>query len=285
MEVPPDEARVGFEHEVDLWATKVGKVSARWPFEVKPGYDPDAIFATLAKGRPAPAIVRPLAADFLKLRIATEPERALFTDAYAKLGADADQWAYTESARGIEDSRLLVTRFDPSQPEATRRVLLSIDGQPPTPAEAQQWRDDGGDTTKPLGELPPLARVVDLKDLRVFHEDATAVVFEAPLRADSADFPAEKFQALFRVNRAQRGLEEITVKLRESFRVAGVVKVTDAGLELQLQRLDPALAPQPVKLKAGGGVRVLLVKFARTFEATRTDFKRVVPWDDPVPEK
>lgn len=283
VEMAPEEAHIGFEHEVDLWATKVGKVSPRWPFEVKPGYDPDAIFATLAPKETlakAPAPVRPLAPDFLKLRIATEAERALFTDAYAKLGADADRWAYTETAQGPEDARVRVARFDPSQPEATRCVLLSIDGHAPTLAEVQQWRDDGGDTPKPLGDLPPLARVVDLKELRVLQEDATAVVFEAAPRVDNGDFPAEKFQALFRVNRARRGFEEITVKLRESFRVAGVVKVTDAGLELHFQTPDLVLAPQPVKLKAGGGVRVLLVKVARAFEATRTEFKRVVPFEE-----
>jgi hypothetical protein len=70
------------------------------------------------------------------------------------------------------------------------------------------------------------------------------------------------------------------VKLRDSFRVVGVVKVTDAGLEVHFQTFDPALAPQPVRLKAGGGVRVLLVKFSRSFEATRTDFKQVVPFDE-----
>lgn len=62
--------------------------------------------------------------------------------------------------------------------------------------------------------------------------------------------------------------------------VAGVAKVTEAGLEVRFQTLDPALAPQPMQLKAGGGVRVLLVKFSRSFEATRTDFKRVVPFDE-----
>ena len=56
--------------------------------------------------------------------------------------------------------------------------------------------------------------------------------------------------------------------------------MTGAGLEMGFQTLDPALAPQPVFLKAGGGVRVLLVKVSRSFEATRTDFKRVVPFDE-----
>jgi hypothetical protein len=66
----------------------------------------------------------------------------------------------------------------------------------------------------------------------------------------------------------------------------GVAKVTDAGLEARFQTFDPALAPQPVFLKMGGRVSVLLVNISRSFEATRTDFKRVVPFDEAaVPAK
>ncbi|MES2697225.1 MAG: PDZ domain-containing protein [Verrucomicrobiota bacterium] len=280
-EISLDEARAGFDHEFDLWTTKVEKVSARWPFEVKPGYDANAIFAVLAAkaGTPAAAVPRALAEPFLKLRPATEAQQALFADAYRKLGVEHDQWAYTEASRGLEDKRLLVTRVDPSRPEAERCVLLSIDGRAPAPADVERWRDDGGDMPKALGDLPPLTSVVDLKDVRIFQEETASVVFELPLRADNGGFPAEKFQALFRVNKTHRAFETIAVKLRDSFRLGGVVQVTEAGLDLGFQTLDPALAPQPVRLKAGGGVRVLLVKFSRSFEATRTEFKRVELFD------
>jgi len=283
-EVPVEKARAGFEHELDLWTTKVAKVSPRWPFEVIPGYDANAIFAVLAakEGTPvtAAATERPLAGEFLKLPLANEAQRALFADAYGKLGADPDQWAYTETSHGLEDKRVITTRVDPSKPEAERSLLLSIDGKAPTPADVQRWRDDGGDLPKPLGDLPPLATLVDLSELRISKDEASAVVFELPTRGGNADFRADKFQALFRVSKTSRAFEDIVVKLRDSFRVAGVVKVVDAGLEMRFQTLDPAFAPQPVLLRAGGGVRVLLVKLSRSFEATRTDFKRVVPFEE-----
>ena len=284
-EVKLAEARDSFDPEVDFWTTKVAKVSARWPLEVRPGYDANAIFATLAakNGGPAVEAVRPLAAEFLKLPSATEAQRTMFSDAYGKLGAEQDRWAYTETSRGLEDKRVTVTRVDPSQPEVGRSTLLSIDGKPPTPADVQQWRTDGGDTPKLLGDIPPLTNIVDLKDLRVFEDGSAAVVFELPIRNDNADFPTEKFQALFRVNKNSRSFEEIAVKLRDSFRVAGVVKITDAGLQARWQTLDPAYPPQPVFLKGGGGIRILLVKISRDFETTRTDFKRVEPYVEPGP--
>jgi hypothetical protein len=280
-ELAPEEARVGFAHELDLWTTKVRKLSPRWPMEVVPGYDPDTIFAVLAPKNSEPAAPpRPFAAEFLKLPSATEAQQAMFAEAYGKLGAEQGQWAYTETSHSIGDKRVLVTRVDPSKPESERSVLLSIDGRAPTPAQVQQWRDDGGDVPKALGDLPPLANLVDLKDLRVAQEESATVTFELPIRGGNAEFPAEKFQALFRVNKATRGFEDIAVKLRDSFRVAGIVKITEAGLHAQFQTLDPAHPPQPVLLKGGGAARIVLVKLARDFETTRTDFKRVEPYEE-----
>ncbi|HRE07373.1 MAG TPA: PDZ domain-containing protein [Opitutaceae bacterium] len=284
-EVNLKDAQAGFAHELDLWATQVRKVSLRWPMEVSPGYDPDAIFAVLAPqgnttDAAAAAPPRPLAAEFVKLPSATEAQRELFADAYGKLGAEQDVWAYTETTRNLGDNRVLITRVDPSKPEAERSVLVSVDGEPPTPAQTQQWRDDGGDVPKVLGDLPPLASLVDLKDLRVAQEEAAAVVFELPTRGGDAEFPSEKFQALFRVNRSTRGFDEITIKLRDAFRLAGVVKITEAGLHAQFQSLDPSFPPQPVRLKGGGAARIVLVKFARDFETIRSHYSRVYPSDE-----
>lgn len=282
-DIPLEQAQVEFAQAVDLWATKVGKYSPRWPLELKPGFEPNEVFAQAqTNGSTSTPPARSLAEEFLKLPRATEAEQAIFADAYGKLGAEPDRWAYTETTRGLEDKRVWVTRVDPSRPEGGRSVLRSVDGESPTPTDVERWRNDGGDVPKPLGDIPPLASLVDLKNLRVARDDATSVVFELPLRGDSAEFPAEKFQALFRVNKGHRAFEDITVKLRDSFRVAGLVKVTEAGLLVRFQTLDPAHPPQPVLLKGGGAARIVLVKVARDFETTRTDFRRVAPFDEVV---
>jgi hypothetical protein len=290
-ELELDEARAQFAAELDFWLTKVGKVSERWPLQVRPDAVAAGTFVAVAGDQNAPPPPKPastkvasgkIALEVLKLALATEEQRTLFADAYAKIGADADHWAYTETSHNIDDKRVLVTRVDPSKPEAQRCTLLKVDGKPPTPADVQRWRDEGRDVPSTLGQLPPLGRIIDPKDLRVFADEPAAIVFELPLRSDNAEFPAEKFQALFRVNKAQRTFEDIRVKLREGFRIAGVVKITEAGIELRFQTLDPALAPQPVALKAGGAVRVLLVKVSRSFEAARADFQRVEPYVEPA---
>jgi hypothetical protein len=277
-ELPLDQARAAFEQEIRFWLKDVGPVTGRWPFEVS-NADLAVVALPGTGARPAPPaanLAKP-PDSFLKLPQATPAQRELFADALAKLGADEDRWAYTETSRGLDDKHVTVARFDPSKTGEARALLLKLDGKPPTPAAVRKWRDEGRDTPATLAELPPLRELVDVDDIRIFAEETACVVFELSLRSGSKEFPADKFQALFRVNKTHRGFEDFSVKLRESFRVAGVVKVTDAGMEARFQTLDPAYPPQPVLLKAGGGVRVLLVKLGRSFEATRQDYQRVEP--------
>lgn len=47
-------------------------------------------------------------------------------------------------------------------------------------------------------------------------------------------------------NAVSNEIEDFSVKLREPIHVAGIAKVTEAGLEAHFQMLDPASAPQPV---------------------------------------
>lgn len=285
-----DALRAQFEREIDFWLHKVGRVTGRWPFEALSGETAviSSTASTLrstitpaAKGGAGKAAA-PLAESFLKLPAATAEQKQLFTDALGKIGADHDVWAFTETARLPGDDHVTTVRYDPSKPPEERVVLLKVDGKDPKPAYLQQWRREAHEPLPGLGELPPLASVVDLDDVRIYADETAAVVFELPVKAANADFPADKFQARFRVNKTHRGFEDFAVKLRDPLRVAGVVKVTDAGLEARFQTFDPALGPQAVSLKMGGGVRVLLVSVSRSFELTRTDFKRVEPLAEPV---
>lgn len=284
-EISPEETRVRFQAEIDFWLTQVRRGTGRWPFETLDGKADDLASpgrpSTLASAEGGTAV--PRAATLLKLPVADAAQRALFSDALGKIGADETHWAYTETSHGFGDGRMTTVRVDPSKPPAERSTLLKVDGKAPKAAVLQAWRDEGRGAPAVLGELPPLASVVDVSDVRVFADETAAIVFELPVQASGGAFPADKFQALFRVNKTQRAFEDFSVKLREAVRVAGVAKVTEAGQEVRFQTLDPAFAPQPVQLKAGGGVRVLLVKFSRTFEATRTDFTKVAPFDEATP--
>ncbi len=267
-----DEARPYFEAECDFWLKQVGKFSERWPLEL----DPAAKIPEAAIAGPggAPTAVTKLHASFATLPVATEVQRTLFAEAIGKIGADAESWAYTETVKALDNQRVYTVRVDPSKPESERCTLLKLDGKAPKPADIQRWRDEGRDGSAPLGEIPSLAGVVDTSDVRVLREDAVTVVFELPVRT-SGQFSSENFQALFRVNKAWRGFEEIAVKLRAPFALATGIKVVDGGFSVRFQSLSPQIAPQPVALQAGGAARVLLVKLSRNFEATRSEFTKI----------
>ena len=283
MEIPPEEVRAEFEAEIDFWLTKIGRGTGRWPFEALEGKS-EVLTSFSSEHRAVNKINAPLAEYFLKLPVATAAQKELFFAALGKVGLDSDCWAYTETSRSMEDDHVTTVRFDPAKPPEERSTLLKIDGKVPKAAYLEQWRAKGSATPASLGELTPLSSVVDVDDVRIYADETAAVVFELPVKASYTEFTAEKFQARFRVNKTQRGFEDFSVKLRESMRVAGIAKVTDARLEVRFQTLDPALAPQAVWLKMGGGARVLFVKISRAFEATRTDFKRVVPFESSATE-
>jgi len=284
-EIPPEEVRARFTAEIDYWLTKVGRVTGRWPFEALSG-NTEVNVSSSTLSNESGEVNALLAESFLKLPVATTDQKALFFDALGKIGLDANCWAFTETARNFDDDHVTTVRYDPSKPPDESAMLLKVDGKAPKTAYLKRWRSEGHVALAGLGELPPLSSIVDLNDVRIYSDETAAVVFELPVKASNPDFPADKFLARFRVNKTQRGFEDFSVKLRDAMRVAGVAKVTDAGFEARFQTLDPALAPQPVTLKMGGGLRVLFVKVSRSFEVTRTDFKRVVPLEaqeKPVP--
>ena len=277
-ETPPDEIRTQFGTEIEFWLTRVGRVTGRWPFEVLS--DKTDVIDRSKQADSASGASEALAESFLKLPIATDKQKGLFFAALGKVGTDSDCWAYTETSRSLEDNHITTVRVDPSRPQEERTELLKVDGKVPNAAYLNKWRRDGHGAPAALGELPALSSVIGGNEVRVYSNETAAVVFEVPVKASNSDFSSEKFQARFRVNKTTQAFEDFSVKLREPMRVGGLAKVTDAGLEARFQTLDPALAPQPVLLRMGAGVRVLFVKFSRAFEATRTDFKRVVPFED-----
>lgn len=275
-----EEVRARFSAELDFWLHHVGRVTGRWPFEAIPR-NADATTSTGTDAAAATEVQAMRAEAFLQLPSATAEQRTLFLDALARVGLDSEGWAYTETSRGLDDVGTTTVRIDPSLPPAESPTLLKVNGKNPKKHDLEKWRTEGRAALPGLGEFPPLSSLVDVSDVRVVAEEAAAVVFELPLLASNAEFPAEKFQARFRVNKTHRGFEDFAVKLREKLTVGGVATVTDAGLEARFRVLDPKLAPQPVHLRLGGGMRVLLVKLSRSFEVTRTEFQRVVPLDAP----
>ena len=207
---------------------------------------------------------------------------ALLQAAFDRLAADVDHWAYTQTAVSRDGKGKVkdetVVRYDPSQPFDVQWTPLKIDGKEPTARQVKKYRherDKNRDKRRTLGELLNLEKAVAAE------ETPTAVTYEVPLiKDDEQRFPPEKFRELIRVRREQPVLEHIAVKLRDSLRAALIVKVISGEAALEFSPVDPKFAPPITAIHGGGTGSVFFVKVGATFDVTRTDFKRVKPYND-----
>lgn len=223
----------------------------------------------------------------------TDEYRTLFQDALAKIAADMERWAYTETTierdtKGQSKGEKVV-RYDPSKPYAEQRTLLKLDGKPPTESQLDKFRREqekrrqhreahemkGQPASQSLGDL------ADLGHTTVVADEAGKIIYEVPLRREGNQrFPPEKFRVLARLDKERRALENVAVVLREPLRMALVVKIKSGTLNAGFATIDPKFAPTLQTLHAEGAGSILFVPVGRSYDLERSDFKRVKPYNE-----
>ena len=93
-------------------------------------------------------------------------------------------------------------------------------------------------------------------------------------------FPPEKFQVLARVRKEGRVLENIAVKLRDSFRAKLVVKVKSGEGSLDFAAVDPQHPPTLVAIEGDAVASVFFVNVGGSMELKRSDLKHVRLFDE-----
>lgn len=195
---------------------------------------------------------------------------------------DAERWAYTQTVitkdRQGRVEKELVVRHDPSQPFDVQWTPVKINGEVPTEGQVKKYRKDHDKRRKSrraLGELLDVERAV------VVEETATAVTYEVPLfKNDNQRLPPEKFRVTARVNRERQAFETVGVRLREAMWMKLVLKLKSGEADMTFSVIDPAFAPPISALRADGVGSVFFVKVGASYSATRTDFKRVIPYSE-----
>ncbi len=202
--------------------------------------------------------------------------------AIRQYGKDAGRWAYTQRTvefdrKGMAKEERLV-RYDPSQHYDVQWTLLSEDGRDATQGQVDKYRRKQAKRAK---DRKALGELLDLKHAFLLEESGADIVYEVPLLLENNDrLPPEKFQVYVRIDRATESLRLIDVKLRSSFRVAGVAKVKSGEAQIQFARVLPEFGPTVTAIAADGRASVLLVPVGRRMEMSRADFKRVTPYDE-----
>ena len=220
---------------------------------------------------------------------------ALLEEALKKTLRDVDRWAYTETTVQIDEKgrpkERATVRFDPSKPYAEQYTPLEIDGKPPTESALKKYRKKGEkrgvriEKAERDGEDDPkrksLGELMDLENAVVAQEDAVSVTYEVPLKKEGNNrFPPEKFRVVALVNKADRSLKFVDMKLRESLRAMVLVKVKSGEATLSFEPADPKFAPPLTKIRAAASASALFVSIGGKYTSDRTDFKRVKPYGD-----
>jgi hypothetical protein len=235
-------------------------------------------------------------------RPATPDEIVLFKAAMLNGRMDTEHWAYTDTTamqatRGRNRGSTIV-RFDPSKPYAEQYTPVQIEGKPPTKKQLRQYRERGqkrGERVARAAEAaknpayvppPPQMRIgstpltPDLEHPLVAREEGDRIIFEVPVSSQRKDIPVDKFQVLVTVSRPARQIDNILLRIRESFRVKMVAKVKALEAVMNFTVVDPQFPPLLTSMQGDFGASVLFMQVEGTFTRTRTEWKRVKSYDE-----
>lgn len=231
-------------------------------------------------------------------RSATPDEAALLNELLHKTANDLRRWAYTEHRimrdhEGKVKSDHLV-RYDPSKPYAEQWMPIKINGKEPSERDLARYRRRGEQSPEAKqGPVPgvqvggrdskrvALGEVIDVPRASIAEETATHLIYEIPLRKIGNErFPPEKFIVYARVRKEGKVLENVSAKLRESFRSKLVVKVKSGEGSIDFAQVDPQHPPTMVKVAGDAAASVLFFNIGGSMDLTRTDLKRVRPFDE-----
>jgi len=228
-------------------------------------------------------------------RAATPAELTLLNDVLHKTAGDFHRWAYTEHRvmrddKGRVKSEVLL-RYDPSKPYAEQWTPIKIDGKEPSEREKAKYRRRGEKSgpAGPFSTTPDpdnrrrrsLGELIDVARSSIASETPTHLVFEVPLlKVGNERFPPENFLVLARVKKEGLLLENVAVRLRESFRSKLVVKVKSGEGSLDFAPVDTKYPPTLVGIEGDAVASVLFISIGGSMELKRTELKHVKPFDE-----
>jgi hypothetical protein len=251
-----------------------------------------ASLAVLAAYSPAPAALGEPGAD-------APPQ--LLGDAFDKLLANQGRWSYTESEilSGIPGNATGETIFlvDPSKPYAEQYKPVQVEGRPPGDGDRSRFRGLGervaerrrreqeessahpGDRLRIRVNFHVVTP--DLAHAAVLAEDAEGVTYRVPLRTSAGGGSSfDTFQLEVRVGKARREFEHATIRQRQPMRIAFVVSVADAAIDLDFSPVDPRFPAVVTHIAQSAKVHFVFFRRVVTFEMRRSGFRRVTPYDE-----
>lgn len=229
-------------------------------------------------------------------REATRDELQVLHDALHRTADDLRRWAYTEHRVFLDDKGRVksdhLIRYDPSKPYPEQWTPLAINGKEPSERERTRYRRRGEQAAEDPARnhlqvggresrRVSLGEVLDVPRSSIAAETGSHWVFEIPLlKVGNERFPPEKFQVQARIRKEGALLENISVRLRESFRSKLILKVKSGEGSIDFEAVDPKHPPTMVRISGDASASVLFISVGGSIELKRTDLKRVRPFDE-----
>lgn len=251
------------------------------------------MLALLAAGTAGAAETRP--------RTPTPEEIAFFQAALRNSTQDVDRWAYTETTtitvRKGRRRTTTIVRFDPSKPYAEQYTALPVDGKPPSRKELRKCREKNEKREKSAkaafaraearanGQAPkptviPERTGADPAKATVAEDTAERLTFEVPVKSTRADFPTENFQFLVQLNKQTGQVEKAMMRVKKPFHMKMLVRMNAGEATAEFAVVDPAFGPVMKSISGTFGVSFLAIPVDADAVSTRTDWKRVKPFDE-----
>jgi len=209
----------------------------------------------------------------------------LLESAIAKLQADENHWAYTQTTqefdlKGEPKKGATIERFDPSQPLDRQWSLSQWKGGVPTAREERAWKRKK-EKEMARREEKTLGEVMNFDRAELISEKAGKVDFEIPLQSGaSRRLPADKFVVHVTVDQESETLEGFSLRTKEAFRAYGVAKIETIEIEAAFATAAEPFAPQLEKVTARGVGKILFLRVGGAAEMTWSDYQRVKPYAD-----
>jgi len=235
-------------------------------------------------------------------RAATVDEVKLLDDAIKNTEQDPDHWAYTETtvkkfSHGGEEGESIV-RFDPSKPYAEQYTPLKIEGKPPTERQLKKYRKQGekradqiakAEAREAAESASPAPGAIKSKEKKlkldkehplVVSDNGDTCVLEIPVVDQGTGIPGKKIQVRVEVAKAPRQIRHASVRVLESFHVKVVAKIKAGEASADFAVVDPNYGPVLTAVTGSFGASFMFVPINGEFTATRTEWKRVRPYND-----
>lgn len=180
----------------------------------------------------------------LAAAVPSAPPAEVLAQAIDKFQTGEGRWAFVktteEYSRKVKLKSTEVVQYDPSQPWDQREILLSRDGNPASDRQQRAFQRDREKERlkreRRMGKNDRLRDRLDLSSASLIEETGTELRYHVSLLTQpDDDFPAEKLETIITLDRGSEALRRVELRLRESFRKAGVVKLKQFEMTVEFQ--------------------------------------------------